>query len=147
MTRLGAWVARRSHRRDHLDESPDSRTAGRLFSRSFFRQTSPSVPLRALTPEAKVLTIGEALPQRQRGNTNTDYKRDTAYGIYSPNWQLPGAAAPGCLDAADFNNNGGANVGNEVSIFNVLFLGGPRSSVCGPNLTDDDLDWAIESTV
>jgi hypothetical protein len=105
-----------------------------------------------LTPRAKVPTIEKTLPQLRRGDSNADGKLDTSDGIYSLNWQSLGGAAPGCLYAAHSNDDGGVDVGDTVSIFNFLFLGGPPppppgSSVCGPDLTDDDLDCAIKSAV
>ncbi len=65
----------------------------------------------------------------QRGDVNDDGRLDLSDPISLLNFVYRGGATPGCLDAADFNNDGNLDTKNDtrdtVTLLNYFFLGGP----------------------
>ena len=79
----------------------------------------------------KTSTLGELIPPPifQRGDANMDGRVDLSDVIYLLSYIHLGGKIPGCLDAADFNNDGKLDTTNDHTdatyLLNHLFLGGP----------------------
>jgi hypothetical protein len=92
-------------------------------------------------------------PRFVRGDVDANGAINLADAIRTLNYLFLGSSEPECLDAADFDDSGGANptISDAIGLLNWLFLGGrdparptPSTAVyaagdCGVDPTDDDL--------
>jgi hypothetical protein len=78
-----------------------------------------------------------------RGDANLDGGSDLSDGVFLLSFLFLQGSAPGCEDAADFNDSGGLDISDASFLFNTLFLGGPSipapAGECGEDPTVDSL--------
>ena len=64
--------------------------------------------------------------------------------MFTLHYCFGGMTTPGCMDAADTDDNGEIEITDPIRTLNYLFLNGPPPSSpnaeCGPDLSDDGLD-------
>ena len=93
---------------------------------------------------------GDDQPEREvfrRGDADGNGVLELTDSIRLLGFLFLGAAEPGCLDAADSNDDGKTDIGDAVNSLNVLFLGSgnipaPGAMNCGVDPTDDGLGCA-----
>ncbi|MEM7235667.1 MAG: dockerin type I repeat-containing protein, partial [Planctomycetota bacterium] len=86
-----------------------------------------------------------------RGDTDGNTVLEISDAILLLRYLFLGEATPGCLDAADLNDNGRLNIADASYLLAHLFLGGPvppppSSATCGADPTPDGLDCASYSS-
>ncbi|MCA8959262.1 MAG: S8 family serine peptidase [Planctomycetes bacterium] len=83
-------------------------------------------------------------PQFRRGDLDGNGS-DIADAIQMLGYLFQGGAQPGCLDAADVNDDGAVNLGDPIALLGYLFQGSapppaPGPTTCGVDPTSDTLD-------
>jgi hypothetical protein len=61
----------------------------------------------------------------QRGDCNSDQRRDLSDPVVALNFAFLGSLPPTCLESCDFNGDGRIDITNSVYYLNFLFIGGP----------------------
>ncbi len=81
-----------------------------------------------------------------------DEKADISDTIHILGYVFQDQEEPGCLDAADVNDDGYISVADGIHIINYMFAGGeeppsPGATTCGTDPTDDDgLDCQVTAS-
>src|SRR5262245_14169905 len=78
-----------------------------------------------------------------RGAVDASGDRSLADAVVLLGHLSPGAAAPGCLDAADVDDNGALEITDAVLILDHLFLGGPPPAALLPGCWSDPTAGAL----
>ena len=82
----------------------------------------------------------------RRGDADVNAVLELNDAVYTLNGLFRGGPLPGCLDAADANDDGDLDISDPIYILNRLFLGGAElpfpSDRCGVDPTEDALDCA-----
>ena len=78
-----------------------------------------------------------------RGDSNADGQVDVSDVIYTLRYLFLGGDVPGCVKAADVDDNGTVNITDPISLLDVLYLGGSAPPApfgrCGADPTEDAL--------
>ncbi|MEM7232878.1 MAG: choice-of-anchor Q domain-containing protein [Planctomycetota bacterium] len=85
-----------------------------------------------------------------RGDYNATATLDISDAISGLQFLKLGGAQPGCMDAADSNDDGRIDISDAINTLNYLFLGGepppaPGAQVCGIDTTEDLLGCSTEA--
>ena len=92
---------------------------------------------------ARRVNASEA-PVFHRGDANADGALDVGDVIFNLVFLFRGGAAPGCLDAADFDDDGVIRISDAIGVVNYVVSGasvppppGPPGETCGPDPTSE----------
>jgi len=83
----------------------------------------------------EVIVIGGGGPVEpifHRGDSDADGAMNITDGIFILNWLFLGGEDPGCLEAANPNDDDTINITDGIYVLNYLFLGGPAPASPGP---------------
>ncbi len=113
---------------------------GRNHTRSFLSVALWGVCL--LVPPA----LGAADLPFRRGDVAADGAFDLTDGVFTLNWLYLGGQRPGCMDAADANDDATVDLSDPIHFFNWQFQSGrpppAPGAECGVDPTPDGLDCA-----